>query len=1573
MPKLSRFLLIVFLFLASGKIYAQQSNVAEPATGCAFDKVHKMLLDREDLHVKDQEHYIKEQIDQWLATHPDGTASTGRYFPNGPDFIIPVVVHIVHNGEPIGTGTNISYDQVKSQIDALNAGFSNYSSTANYYQSLAGTQYAGFPNGPFAVDTRIRFCLATIPGPGASWTSAAEPGVMRYNNATASRHEYSVTGQTQLSNLTQPGNIFNSANFLNIWVVTAIRFGGNVNSGDCPGIQGYATIAGYTGPEVRLIEGVVIRSDIFGDNSVNSNAYALQPIPNAACPGGNSNNIANRGKIAVHEVGHYLGLYHTFHECSSSTAALCSSTGDLICDTNPCDQPGVNTSCGVTDMPENFMYYSADNILNTFTAGQKARMQAMLNTVRAQLVTESNVLAAGVLGANGCFAGSVMAEFTMPNVFCVNTPATFANVNNASGSNLANQWQWQVIPATGVTIASPNAATTDITFTASGSYVVKLTASNSGNQTTSYQQTVNVVACEILDCRKNQVHWIFGWGHTGVDFSNGQPVPQITPSPLMITDGNQESYITESDPQTGNLLFYTNGFHVYNASHNRITTTPLHPLPGGTMNSNAQITCIPYPGHPRQYLLVIPNPGWYDPIILTVANNYPPFYIHLVDMTGSGVVSPFSCQVSVTAPPGESVNYNQWAYNEQITSIPHANGRDYWIILPVKTVTNRVCLASFLVNPAGITQKSISIMAANSSLMAYGSGIVANKEHNRIAFKYNDNGFNTRIGTCTFNNSTGSFGTALTYNIDQFNIPLPGGLVFYDETHVYLSRTTSSVKGLFDMDLLTGTGTSFSTTSDYGRPEIGPDGNVYIPYKPIFQGPGSVALSRIDRIAGAPSVTTVIPASQLTPSLVSPLGANFWNLPNTVLCPPDSTLIDFTINRIDCDSYQFFLTDSTHWRDYTVTWNFGDGSASITAPYWQVQSHDYAIPGSYTVSIQLNITGCAGTAVLPATPVTHLITTVNNGSPLSITGSTSICLGSDVHELQYSTNANATAQYSWTLTGNGNILAPASGIGVNSIQIYFGNTAGPRTLQVTMTDGGCVSTGTININISQPGTANAGTNGNATVCSNQSTAVNLNTLITGEQAGGYWIRVNGSGGIFNAAAGTFIPSGSTTSLFQYIIAATSGCTSGDTSEVLITISNSASAGTDGQIAVCENSSQVIDLYSLIGGEQSGGTWEQISGTGGIFSTTGTYTINNTAATSSFRYILTGTNGCSNDTSIALVTVVPKPNAGSDGSLTICGTNSAPVTLISILPGAQTGGSWALISGSGGNLNTTTGIYSGPFTTGSSVFRYIVNGTAPCGNDTSFATVTIGNLNLLSDSAVSICNGESVNLNNIYNLSGLQVIQPWTLNNQVVNNPSAVSLSGDYQLVTGNASGCRDSVTVTVSVLPPLNVSAGSDITAVYNQPIRLQGSGSGQFQWYWSPSNAIVSNAQVAQPTVTLTESAYQFILEVTNAAGCRESDTMNVKVFKGPAYYLPNAFSPNGDGINETFTPFEVGINSTNWFRIYNRYGQLIFNSSSARKGWDGRFKGKPQDTGTYTWMIRGVGFNGKLIEQKGTVILIR
>ncbi|MBL0359343.1 MAG: gliding motility-associated C-terminal domain-containing protein [Chitinophagaceae bacterium] len=87
----------------------------------------------------------------------------------------------------------------------------------------------------------------------------------------------------------------------------------------------------------------------------------------------------------------------------------------------------------------------------------------------------------------------------------------------------------------------------------------------------------------------------------------------------------------------------------------------------------------------------------------------------------------------------------------------------------------------------------------------------------------------------------------------------------------------------------------------------------------------------------------------------------------------------------------------------------------------------------------------------------------------------------------------------------------------------------------------------------------------------------------------------------------------------------------------------------------------------------------------------------------------------------------------------------------------------------------------------------------------------------------------------------------------------------------------------------------------------------------------------------------------------------------------MPNAFTPNGDGINDIFRPILVGINSTDYFRIYNRYGQAIFETSRFMEGWDGTFKGLNQPAGAYVWMLKGKGKNGRAVEMKGSVILVR
>jgi gliding motility-associated-like protein len=110
-----------------------------------------------------------------------------------------------------------------------------------------------------------------------------------------------------------------------------------------------------------------------------------------------------------------------------------------------------------------------------------------------------------------------------------------------------------------------------------------------------------------------------------------------------------------------------------------------------------------------------------------------------------------------------------------------------------------------------------------------------------------------------------------------------------------------------------------------------------------------------------------------------------------------------------------------------------------------------------------------------------------------------------------------------------------------------------------------------------------------------------------------------------------------------------------------------------------------------------------------------------------------------------------------------------------------------------------------------------------------------------------------------------------------------------------------------------------------------------------------------------------------TNTDGCAGEGYVKIKIHKGPAIYVPTAFSPNGDGRNEKFTPHPVGIKSYNYFRVYNRWGQVIFSTTKLHHGWDGKINGVDQAGGTYVWMVEGISTDNKLITKKGTVTLIR
>ena len=96
------------------------------------------------------------------------------------------------------------------------------------------------------------------------------------------------------------------------------------------------------------------------------------------------------------------------------------------------------------------------------------------------------------------------------------------------------------------------------------------------------------------------------------------------------------------------------------------------------------------------------------------------------------------------------------------------------------------------------------------------------------------------------------------------------------------------------------------------------------------------------------------------------------------------------------------------------------------------------------------------------------------------------------------------------------------------------------------------------------------------------------------------------------------------------------------------------------------------------------------------------------------------------------------------------------------------------------------------------------------------------------------------------------------------------------------------------------------------------------------------------------------------------------MRVYDGPTYYVPTSFTPNGDGLNDFFRAIPVGITTTEYFRVFNRYGQVVFETNKWLQGWDGSFQGRKQASGTYIWIVKGIDKYNKKVEQKGTVVLI-
>lgn len=340
-------------------------------------------------------------------------------------------------------------------------------------------------------------------------------------------------------------------------------------------------------------------------------------------------------------------------------------------------------------------------------------------------------------------------------------------------------------------------------------------------------------------------------------------------------------------------------------------------------------------------------------------------------------------------------------------------------------------------------------------------------------------------------------------------------------------------------------------------------------------------------------------------------------------------------------------------------------------------------------------------------------------------------------------------------------------------------------------------------------------------------------------------------------------------------------------------------------------------------------------------------------------------GCRVYSSVLTVRVEAKPTTSASGNTPICANNNLQL--------AATGG--VQYDWNGPNNFTATGnqvIINNAQQVNSGKYYVTVTNAAGCSKlDSVTIIVNLTPLAGVAFTSVTACEGDPVQLT----ATGGGTYEWWpasSLSSTTVSDPIATPASSiNYRVIVSNAFNCRDTAFSELIVKRKPVANAGPDKETVMGFPVTLTGSvGGDDISYSWSPP-MYLSSTTVEQPSVTAPEGMYNYRLLVVSNAGCGSAfDDVNVTVYKG--IYIPTAFTPNNDGKNDSWRIPALSLYSDFQLSVFNRYGQMIFNTKNQQAGWNGTFKGLPQSAGVYVYML-AINQDGEKLFYKGVITLIR
>ena len=537
---------------------------------------------------------------------------------------------------------------------------------------------------------------------------------------------------------------------------------------------------------------------------------------------------------------------------------------------------------------------------------------------------------------------------------------------------------------------------------------------------------------------------------------------------------------------------------------------------------------------------------------------------------------------------------------------------------------------------------------------------------------------------------------------------------------------------------------------------------------------------------------------------------------------------------------------------------------------------------------------------------------------ISTTGST--CGNNNGSATVSASGGNGPYTYSWAPSGGSNAAASGLGSGSYTVFVIDANNCSQNFIANVNNSNGPSVTLQSQTDIS----CNGGNNGDATV------------NVTGGTSP-YTYAWSPSGGTNSTATGL------SAGIYTVIITDASGCTGIQT--VTITEPTAISVNATATPTGCSNAVGTATA-TVSGGTApysynwipSGGTNANATGLGA-----GSYTITITDANGCFQTattIVTAANA-------PLLSVASQTNnlcngsANGTASITISG-GTAPFNYI-----------W---SPSGGTNSTATGLSAGTFTC-------IVTDANGC---TSTIVIIITEPAAISANATSaaVCGANNGSATVTVNGGTSPYTFAWTPSGG--NSATATGLSsGTYSCIITDANGCTQITSVNVIANPGPTANAGTNVTISLGGTTTLTATGGGTY--LWSPGGATTQSITVSPAQTT------NYCVTVTDANGCTDNACVDVIVnVECGELFVPNAFSPNADNANDVLKVYGNCIKEMS-FRIYDRWGEKVFESTDPAKGWDGMLKGELMNTAVFVYQLEVMLITGEPISKKGNISLIR